>query len=87
MRIQLALFAAVAPFAAVAMTTGTAEAGSQSSNSSSNSSSNNGVVHERIVETYCEDGYCERYVLRRVYRNHGHDGGRRYRERYYDDDD
>lgn len=53
-----------------------AHADSQSSNTSSNSSSNNGVVRERVVDTYCEDGYCERYVERRVYRT---DGKRRYR--------
>ncbi|WP_244564423.1 hypothetical protein [Rhizobium sullae] len=84
MRTQLVLFAAMA------MTTSLAEAGSQSSNTSSNSSSNNGVVRERVVDTYCEDGrrrlktaedsYCERYVLRRVYRDDwrsGHEGNRR----------
>jgi hypothetical protein len=81
MRIQLGLFAAVA------MTAGVAEAGSQSSNTSSNSSSNNGVVDERIVDTYCEDGYCERRVLRRVYRNDWRDDHEGYWRRYRDDDD
>lgn len=53
-----------------------AHAGNQSSNTSSNSSSNNGVVRERVVDRYCEDGYCTRTVSRRVYRD---DDGRRYR--------
>lgn len=44
-------------------------ASAQSSNTSSNSSSNNGVVNERVVDTYCDDGYCERTVERRVYRD------------------
>ena len=56
------------------------QAGSQSSNTSSNSSSNNGVVRERVVDTYCEDGYCERYVHRRLYR----DDRRQRRYRNYD---
>lgn len=55
-----------------------AQAGSQSSNTSSNSSSNNGVVRERVVDTYCENGYCERSVLRRTYRDDR--GQRRYRD-------
>jgi hypothetical protein len=64
-----------------------AQAGSQSSNTSSNSSSNNGVVRERVVDTYCEGGYCERWVQRRVYRDDRQK--RRYRDRerrrdYYD---
>lgn len=41
----------------------------QSSNTSSNSSSNNGVVRERVVDTYCDDGYCTRTVDRRKYRD------------------
>lgn len=52
-----------------AMTATAAHAESQSSNTSSNSSSNNGVVRDRIVDTYCADGYCERFVSRRVYRD------------------
>ncbi|WEX76140.1 hypothetical protein PYH37_004414 [Sinorhizobium numidicum] len=83
MRILLVLFAALA------MTTSMAEAGSQSSNTSSNSSSNNGVVRERIVDTYCEDGYCERHVLRRVFRDgwrSRYESDRYYRDRSYDDD-
>ncbi|OAP42804.1 hypothetical protein AU381_16520 [Sinorhizobium glycinis] len=72
--------------AAAAMITGTAEAGSQSSNTSSNSSSNNTVVNERIVGTRCEDGYCERRVLRRTYRD-GRDGGEGEWRHYYDYDD
>lgn len=57
-----------------------AQADSQSSNTSSNSSSNNGVVRERVIDTYCENGYCQRYVLRRVYR----DDRRQRRYRDYD---
>ena len=73
-----------------------AQADSQSSNTSSNSSSNNGVVRERVVDTYCENGYCQRYVLRRVYRDdrkqrryRDYDGRRaeRYRGHRRDDDD
>jgi hypothetical protein len=60
-----------------AMTASAAQAGSQSSNTSSNSSSNNGVVRERVVDTYCEDGYCERYIERRVHRDSRQ---RRYRD-------
>ena len=66
-------------FAAAMAASGVAQAESQSSNTSSNSSSNNGVVRERIVDTYCEDGYCERYIQRRVYRDDRR--YRRYRER------
>jgi hypothetical protein len=62
------------------MTATAAHADSQSSNTSSNSSSNNGVVRERVVDTYCENGYCERYVDRRVYR----DDRRKRRYRDYD---
>lgn len=67
-------------FGLAAMTATAAHAGSQSSNTSSNSSSNNGVVRERVADTYCEDGYCERYVSRRVYR----DDRRQRRYRDYD---
>ena len=74
------LAAAMALFAAPAL------AGSQSSNTSSNSSSNNGVVRERVVDTYCEDGWCERVVERRVYRDdrrsRRYHGDRRYPERF-----
>ena len=64
--------------AAVLTATATAaQAGSQSSNTSSNSSSNNGLVRERVVDTYCANGYCQRYVQRRVYRD---DRQRRYRD-------
>jgi hypothetical protein len=78
-------------FAIVAMTTSMAQAGSQSSDTSSNTSSNNGVVRERIVETYCADGYCERSVKRRVFiedwsRHHERERGR-HRDHDYDDDD
>jgi hypothetical protein len=51
------------------MAAGAANAGSQSSNSSSNSSSNNGVVRERVDSSYCQNGYCERYIDRRIYRD------------------
>lgn len=44
-------------------------AGAQSSNTSSNSSSNNGVVRERVVDTYCDNGFCSRSVERNVYRD------------------
>lgn len=54
---------------AATMSATAAHAGSQSSNTSSNSSSNNGVVRERIVDSYCEDGYCDRSIVRRVYRD------------------
>jgi hypothetical protein len=80
MRTKIFLFAAATAFAA-----GAGQADSQSSNTSSNSSSNNGVVRERVADTYCEDGYCERSVQRRVYRD---DRGRFraprgwYRDRY-----
>ncbi|MGX5732694.1 hypothetical protein [Bosea thiooxidans] len=67
------------------------QAGSQSSNTSSNSSSNNGVVRERIVDRYCEDGYCERRIQRRVYREDWRSRRDRYRrpvrDRFEDDDD
>ncbi|WP_331374650.1 hypothetical protein [Sinorhizobium chiapasense] len=81
MRIQLVLLAAVT------ITASAAVAGSQSSNSSSNSSSNNGIVSERVVETHCEDGRCQRYLLRRLYRDDDYSDDRRFRERYHDDDD
>lgn len=72
----------IAAASAVLMTT-PAQAGNQSSNTSSNSSSNNGVVRDRVVDTYCEDGYCQRSVSRRTYRDD--DGwvyrdGKRYRK-------
>lgn len=51
----------------------------QSSNTSSNSSSNNGVVRERIVDSYCDRGGCDRSVVRRTYRDDGRD--RRWRNR------
>lgn len=41
----------------------------QSSNTSSNRSSNNGVVRERIDSSYCEGGWCDRVIERRVYRD------------------
>jgi hypothetical protein len=54
-------------------------AGNQSSNTSSNSSSNNGVVRERVDSTYCWNGYCERHIDRRIYRD---DDKRRWRHDY-----
>lgn len=75
MRIRIFGLATAAIFVAAP-----AFAGSQSSNTSSNSSSNNGVVRDRVVDTYCEDGFCDRYVERRVYR----DDRRRWRDRDWD---
>lgn len=71
MRSNIFLFAAATAFAA-----GAAQADSQSSNTSSNSSSNNGVVRQSVVDSYCENGWCERTVQRRTYR----DDRRRYRD-------
>jgi hypothetical protein len=62
-----------------AMMAASAQAGSQSSNTSSNSSSNNGVVRERVDSSYCENGYCERYIDRRIYRD---DRGARWPRNY-----
>ncbi len=74
--------------AGLAMTAGAAGAASQWSSSSSNSSSNNGVVREHVVDTYCEDGYCDRYVSHRVYRDDRRGWRERLRrERYRDYDD
>jgi hypothetical protein len=42
-------------------------------------------VRQRVFDTYCEDGYCERYVRQRVFRQDRRDQ-RRYRERLQDDD-
>lgn len=64
--------------------------GNTSSNSSSNSSSNNGRVRQRIVETYCDDYGCDRYVERRRYRDdrrRWRERERRWRMRYRDRDD
>jgi hypothetical protein len=61
------------------MAASAAKAGSQSSNSSSNSSSNNGVVRERVDSSYCANGYCERYIDRRIYRD---DRGARWPRNY-----
>jgi hypothetical protein len=60
---------ALAALAATFMAASAAQAGSQSSNTSSNSSSNNGVVRERVDNSYCANGYCERYIDRRIYRD------------------
>jgi hypothetical protein len=59
------------------MAASAANAGSQSSNSSSNSSSNNGGVRERVDSSYCANGYCERYIDRRTYRDDRYRGDRR----------
>ena len=66
------------------MATSAAKAGSQSSNTSSNSSSNNGVVRERVDSSYCANGYCERYIDRRIYRDdRGARSPRNYDRRQY----
>lgn len=84
---------AVIPTALVAAVTAPA-ALAQSSNTSSNSSSNNGVVRERVVDSYCDRGGCDRSVVRRTYRDDGHDRrwrdrsrGERYEARRWRDDD
>jgi hypothetical protein len=91
MTMKVVRSARLAALAATFMTASTAQAESQSSNTSSNSSSNNGVVRERVVDSYCKNGYCERYHHRRVYRDdrrtrwRGDDERRPYRHfRYYD---
>jgi hypothetical protein len=61
--------AALAGVAATLLAASAAQGGSQSSNTSSNSSSNNGVVRERVDTSYCENGYCERSIDRRIYRD------------------
>ncbi|ASY69293.1 hypothetical protein SF83666_c18760 [Sinorhizobium fredii CCBAU 83666] len=43
-------------------------------------------MNERIVDTYCEDGYCERRVFRRTYRD-GRNRGEGEWRRYFDHDD
>lgn len=53
----------------------------QSSNTSSNSSSNNGYVRERIVDRYCDRGWCERTVVRRDYWDDRRQARRAWRER------
>lgn len=79
--------------ATIAATASAAHADSQSSNTSSNSSSNNGVVRERVVDSYCENGRCERTVTRSVYRDddRANYGKRKYAsrddDRRKDDDD
>lgn len=76
--------------AGAVLMTAPAQAGSQSSNSSSNSSSNNGVVRDRVVDTYCENGYCERRVSRQTYRDDDrwvYRDGKRYRKLSRDRDD
>jgi uncharacterized low-complexity protein len=55
--------------AATFLVANAAQAGSQSSNTSSNSSSNNGVVRERVIDSYCQNGHCERSIQRRIYRD------------------
>lgn len=76
---------ALAAFGVLVMAASAAQADSQSSNSSSNTSSNNGVVRDRMVETYCENGYCQRFVSRRTYRDDRRRGYRQDDRRYYQD--
>lgn len=83
-------------FVSAAFVASAAQAGSQSSNTNSNSSSNNGVVRERVIDSYCDYGYCRRYIHRKISRDDrpsrrysGYDGGNGYRDdrrRYRDDD-
>lgn len=77
--IRNAALAAALLAGGVVMAASAAKAGSQSSNTSSNSSSNNGVVRERIDSTYCRNGYCERSIDRRIYRD---DDKSRWRQNY-----
>ena len=77
--IRNAALAAMLLAGGAVMTAGAATAGSQSSNTSSNSSSNNGVVRERVDSSYCQNGYCERYIDRRIYRD---DRRPRWRQNY-----
>ncbi len=81
MRLKLVLLTTIA------VTASAAHAGSQSSNTSSNSSSNNGVVRERIVDSYCEDGRCERTVTRSVYRDDDRSNHRQHKYAGQDDDE
>lgn len=71
---------------AALLTATSAEAANQSSNTSSNSSSNNGITRERVVDTYCADGYCERYERHGVYREARRDYRGGDRRRYRDDE-
>ena len=65
--VRKAALAAMLLAGGAVMAASAAKAGSQSSNTSSNSSSNNGVVRERIDSSYCQNGWCERYIDRRIY--------------------
>ncbi|MGD9884803.1 MAG: hypothetical protein AB7F22_16085 [Reyranella sp.] len=67
--VRRAALSAMLSAGCVVMAASAAEAGSQPSNTSSNSSSNNGVVRERVDSSYCVDGYCERTIERRTYRD------------------
>jgi hypothetical protein len=58
-----------------------APAVAQSSNTSSNSSSNDGYVRERVVDSYCDRGWCERTVVRRNYWDDRAQARRSWRER------
>jgi len=80
MSLKVMRCAALAGLAASVLAASAAQAGSQSSNSSSNSSSNNGVVRERVDSSYCANGYCERSIERRIYRD---DRSRHYERRPY----
>jgi hypothetical protein len=77
--IRNAALAAMLLAGGAVMAASAAKAGSQSSNTSSNSSSNNGVVRERVDSSYCENGYCERHIDRRIYRD---DRGARWPRNY-----
>lgn len=77
--IRNAALAAMLLAGSAVMAASAAKAGNQSSNTSSNSSSNNGVVRERVDDSYCRNGYCKRYIDRRIYRD---DGRPRWRQKY-----
>ena len=77
--IRNAALAAMLLAGGAVMAASAAKAGSQSSNTSSNSSSNNGVVRERVDSSYCKNGYCERYIDRRIHRD---DRRPRWRQNY-----
>jgi hypothetical protein len=67
--LMIAMRGALAVLAMAFMAAISAQAGSQSSNTSTNSSSNNGDVRERVIDSYCENGYCQRSIDRRIYRD------------------
>ncbi len=67
MKSRILILAVLAAAAAVATATA-ALAGDRRSNVITDRQSHNGYVRERIDDTYCVDGYCERIVTRRAYR-------------------